>query len=114
MYEMTDFRKPLFIIAETMEGSVFGAFISTGWPTDRGDNPGFSGDGETFLFTLEPFAKMYSWVGLTQENDKNGEAETEPLKPEFSMFLCAARRQLIIGGGRYVYFLSAHVVVTLA
>lgn len=83
MYEMTSARKPLILVLETMEGGIFGAFISTGWP-EVGENPGFQGDGETFMFTLEPYAKMYSWVGLASADGGEGAVE---VKAENSMFV---------------------------
>ncbi|KAJ3125971.1 hypothetical protein HK098_007976 [Nowakowskiella sp. JEL0407] len=62
LFERCRYRKPLLIIIETVDAEIFGAYVSTMLP-DEQDFGVFVGNGETFLFTLAPFAKLYPWIG---------------------------------------------------
>ncbi|KAJ1544929.1 hypothetical protein HK096_006992, partial [Nowakowskiella sp. JEL0078] len=61
-FDKCKFRKPLLLLIETLDGDVFGAYFSMPFP-DESEFGNFVGNGETFLFTLSPFAKLYPWVG---------------------------------------------------
>ncbi|KAI9011152.1 TLD-domain-containing protein [Gaertneriomyces semiglobifer] len=107
-------RAPLIILVETTEGAVFGAYLSHPFP-GPGENRGeWYGNGETFLFTLEPSAKLFAWVGRTyqiEDNPDNGEL-ADPTVPRItnaptaqyirdraSMFIMISRKEIHIGGG---------------
>lgn len=102
-YNRTEEEGPTFIIVETTNGEVlvtlltvlahvsqiFGAFCSESW-TKRS---GFYGTGETFLFTLSPSAKKFSW----SNNDKT------------EYFMYSTDHELAVGGGGYAASLMEDV-----
>ncbi|KAJ3201770.1 hypothetical protein HDU82_007879 [Entophlyctis luteolus] len=84
------------MIVESACGSVFGACLSEPWPECDAGRGVFYGTGETFLFTLSPYAKMYPWVGRV-DRDGDGVGEGESDSP--SMFIMATRHEITLGGG---------------
>ncbi|KAI8613173.1 TLD-domain-containing protein [Chytriomyces sp. MP71] len=115
LYARTRGRRPLVMVVETSV-SVFGAFLSEAWPEDEAGRGVFYGTGETFLFTLSPFAKLYPWVGrvdeeslkdsglqgvgsagMQEEGDKL--SHKDYLRFQASMFIMANRHDLTVGGG---------------
>ncbi|ELR18272.1 TLD family protein [Acanthamoeba castellanii str. Neff] len=71
---------PTVIIIEDSKKYVFGAFVTGTW-----DALGkYSGTGESFLFTLSPYFKVFPW---TRAN---------------SLFMCGAPHSMSIGGGSHV------------
>ncbi|KAJ3085486.1 hypothetical protein HK102_014125, partial [Quaeritorhiza haematococci] len=90
LYQMTHGKAPLLMFVQTLEGSVFGAFVSTSWPENYEERGRFGGNGETFLFTLEPYARMYDWVAR---------ADLSTADNNNSMFVMVTRKDLTIGGG---------------
>ncbi|KAJ3225683.1 hypothetical protein HK099_006404 [Clydaea vesicula] len=93
MYEMTKHKKHMILVVETMEGQIFGAFISGGWGIEENMQRGqlYCGDGETFLFTIEPYGKLYPWVAAN-----NSDVE---VTKDNSLFILATKNDLSIGGG---------------
>lgn len=89
MYNRTRDRRHLILVVKTMEDSIFGAFVSGGFEPSSDKNNAFHGDGETLLFTLEPFGKSYQWVHRDSETDS----------PSSSLFIQSAVSELTIGGG---------------
>ena len=87
-------KAPLILAIETQEGDVFGAYLSTGLP-DLEENPEqcnkWVGNGETFLFSLVPSAKMYPWIGRR--------SETENTDAIPSYFINMSLTSLSIGAG---------------
>jgi hypothetical protein len=65
--------------------------------------------GETFLFQIKPYAKMYPWVGRDISEapvDMNDEAAVKAanerenyIKDKASRFIQATKRDITIGGG---------------
>ncbi|KAI9331820.1 hypothetical protein DFJ73DRAFT_898084, partial [Zopfochytrium polystomum] len=62
LFQRTAGRKPMIMVVETPE-SVFGAYLPEAWPETDAQRGSFYGTGETFLFTLSPYAKLYPWIG---------------------------------------------------
>jgi len=88
MYEMTKEHNQLIIAIETTDGSIFGAYLSGGLSIPD-ESHSFHGDGETMLFTLEPFGKMYQWA----------HRDSETSNADSSLFVLATKKDLTIGGG---------------
>ncbi|KAI9030335.1 hypothetical protein DFJ74DRAFT_656221 [Hyaloraphidium curvatum] len=63
LYDRVAERSPLLLVVRT-GSSVFGAFISCSLDPVPDNKARYGGTGETFVFTLEPAAKMWAWVGL--------------------------------------------------
>lgn len=65
------------IIIRTTKNEVFGSFCSTSWSTRKQQALGaanksyYFGNGETFLFTLQPKLSVYLWVGKTDVDNAN-------------------------------------------
>jgi hypothetical protein len=56
----------MLLVVKSTKGMVFGAFLSTPFPNPipADSRKGrYQGTGETFVFTLEPMARMCPWVG---------------------------------------------------
>ncbi len=105
LYARTRERKALILVVESMEGALFGAYLSTPWPAKLCEGAFEGGNGECFLFSLAPSAKLYPWVGRSDvgpsaQSPGLGELEAaEYLASQASMFVKASRRSLTIGGG---------------
>ncbi|KAI9183765.1 TLD-domain-containing protein [Polychytrium aggregatum] len=89
--------KPTLLVVKTSTGEIFGAYISSEWPTSHDQQGRFSGNGESFLFMLEPRAKMYPWVG--RDIEFMDAIEREIVQSQASMFIMATRKDLSIGAG---------------
>ncbi|KAJ3242954.1 hypothetical protein HDU78_001024 [Chytriomyces hyalinus] len=116
LFNRTMARKPLMLIVET-QTSVFGAFLSEPWPEDDSGRGMYYGTGETFLFTLAPFAKLYPWVGRVDDDNQDQDnldqyepeeqevanaalaAKKDYLRYQASMFIMARRNEITVGGG---------------
>ncbi|KAJ3018397.1 UNVERIFIED_CONTAM: hypothetical protein HDU68_011172 [Siphonaria sp. JEL0065] len=109
MYNRAMGRKPLMMVIET-SSSIFGAYLSDGFPEDESGRGLYYGTGETFLFTLSPFAKLYPWVGRTDDldgpagdvkisSDENALSRRDFVRYQASMFIMANRHDLTVGGG---------------
>ncbi|KAJ3018632.1 hypothetical protein HKX48_002776 [Thoreauomyces humboldtii] len=111
-------RAPLIVVLSTTDGAVFGAYVSHPFPGDDEKKGEWYGNGETFLFTLEPFARCYPWVGRTMVDDASSHhnessdvsddnaGQSSPSGPTIeyirdraSMFVMIAERAIHIGGG---------------
>ncbi|TPX69981.1 hypothetical protein SpCBS45565_g02033 [Spizellomyces sp. 'palustris'] len=114
LFRRTQDRAPLILLVETTEGAVFGAFLSHAWPGEGERTGEWYGNGETFLFTLEPYAKLYPWVGRTHtiietespDGDLSESAAspssiytTDYVRDRASMFIMIAKKQIYIGAG---------------
>lgn len=79
LYEKTQGLAPLILAVRTAKGQVFGAFIPIAFPFPIPlDSGRYIGTGETFVFTLEPMARCFGWVGI--------EAATSPrVDPAFAI-----------------------------
>lgn len=114
------------IIIRTIKNEVFGSYCSSSWSLRKNQAQSaakksyYFGNGETFLFTLQPKFSVYLWVGKT-ENDQleidhhadtltAGSQEQQPRKPLYhrdsvtesvstSLFMSATSQELIIGSG---------------
>jgi len=57
---------PTLLVIKSDKDAVFGAFISASWgvwrDNSRGNNVQFFGNGQTFLFSLYPNPKDYTWT----------------------------------------------------
>ena len=87
LYRLATGWKQVLIVVETIDGGVFGSFVSG---FDVSLTHSVVGDGETFLFIVEPYAKLYSWVG------KRDGIQSDPSN---SLFCLATKNDLTIGGG---------------
>eukprot|EP00842_Homolaphlyctis_polyrhiza_P006972 jgi/Hompol1/864/HPOL_002583-RA len=91
LYQTVKDSKPLILAFETVQGDVFGAYLSEGIPDLKTNSElagKWIGNGECFLFSLLPHAKMFPWVGRTNE-----------LMDGPSFFLNLTPTSLSIGGG---------------
>ncbi|RKP21711.1 TLD-domain-containing protein [Rozella allomycis CSF55] len=59
LYEKCGDEEPLLLIVETLEGHVFGAFLTTAM--SQRDSKKYHGQGEVFVFSLKPKAAQYKW-----------------------------------------------------
>lgn len=67
LYESAGTRFPLILLVKTTKGASFGAFLPAPFPEvipPDVTKARYQGTGETFLFTLEPMARMFPWVGV--------------------------------------------------
>ncbi|XP_014671959.1 PREDICTED: TBC1 domain family member 24-like [Priapulus caudatus] len=84
-------QEPTMILIKTTTNEIFGAYCSTDWEDRRRHEAStYFGTGESFLFSVWPVAKRYSWVGLT----------TGEMTNLTSMFLAANHSMITVGGGR--------------
>jgi hypothetical protein len=96
LYKLTENISPMILIIETTKGQIFGAYLSQPWQRADGQ---YYGNGETFLFTLAPYAKLYPWVGrfdLESEDAQNSENVTSY---GTNLFVQSGADFLNIGGG---------------
>ncbi|KAJ3316133.1 hypothetical protein HDU76_002059 [Blyttiomyces sp. JEL0837] len=112
LFQKTSMRKPMILVVET-ENSVFGAYLSECWPEDDSQRGVFYGTGETFLFTLSPYAKLYPWIGRDEDLSEttNPELQDEAvmtrktyIRDKASFFILATRHDITIGGGGHLSF----------
>lgn len=94
LLNMTYGKEPLLLLIKSLDKSIFGAYLSTGWPESESDKNKFIGCGETFLFTIDPFAKMYPWVGRMDEA-----TAITSCAPESSLFIMSNAKEIAVGGG---------------
>ncbi|KAL2917928.1 hypothetical protein HK105_202341 [Polyrhizophydium stewartii] len=91
LYSSLRGRRPVILAIETLNNEIFGAYLSEGLP-DLVDQPELAGkwvgNGENFIFSLMPHAKMFPWVGRLNESMSG---------PSF--FVNATPACLTIGGG---------------
>ncbi|GAB6031291.1 hypothetical protein CHUAL_009090 [Chamberlinius hualienensis] len=94
--------EPTLLIIKTTTDEIFGAYCSTKWAErnikgDSGVRQTYFGTGETFIFTLTPEIKKYSWVGLCQSGV--GAEVNPPAKHSSELFMAGDNRMITIGGG---------------
>jgi len=65
LYSCVDECCQTLLLVQTTDDYVFGAYLPTSW-SERKNNSGFFGSAETFLFALQPEAKVYRWVGISK------------------------------------------------
>lgn len=90
LYNVLDELEYCIIIIKTCNNEIFGAFCSGEW-NERHHTNKYFGNGETFLFKLQPKTSVYKWIG-TQKRAIN-------IQPNQELFLRATKTQLSIGGG---------------
>jgi len=107
MYDKIREHYPLILVIQTLDNAVFGAYIPQKLPLGHDEIGSFGGTGETFLFTLSPFAKAYYWVGMmppVEDLNVNGEegrvSEWEQeIRDKASFFVRTTKKDISIGGG---------------
>ncbi|KAJ3146047.1 hypothetical protein HDU86_000546 [Geranomyces michiganensis] len=115
LFRRSEGRFPLILVISTTEGAIFGAYLSHPFPSPGEKSGDWYGNGETFLFTMEPYAKLYPWIGRSipaeaynSVNNAEGgsESESSPKTPSIeyvrdraSMFIMISDRSIHIGGG---------------
>lgn len=120
------------IIIRTIKNEVFGSYCSSSWSLRKTQAQSaakksyYFGNGETFLFTLQPKFSVYLWVGKTdsdtnhqqheinnQQMQQSNDVSTELQKPaghlqhrdsvtdsiSTQLFMSATSQELIIGSG---------------
>ena len=97
LYRLTQGIAPMILIIETMEGSIFGAYLSQKWIHESETRGEFYGNGETFVFTLKPFAKLYPWIGRLENDAQTPSQNVNSYST--NLFVQSRDNSLIIGGG---------------
>jgi hypothetical protein len=116
------------IIIRTIKNEVFGSYCSSSWSLRKNQAQSaakksyYFGNGETFLFTLQPKFSVYLWVGKTENDqlendhsaaDTNNSPSHEQQQPRkllhhrdsvtesvsTQLFMSATSQELIIGSG---------------
>ncbi|CAL1262948.1 unnamed protein product [Larinioides sclopetarius] len=87
--------EPTILVVKAMNDEVFGAYCSTSWNArnscDRENKKhSYFGTGETFLFTIVPEVKKYTWVGSECGTDVPHSAK---------LFMAADSRMINVGAG---------------
>lgn len=88
------------IIIRTIKNEVFGSYCSSSWSLRKtqaqtaAKKSFYFGNGETFLFTLQPKFSVYLWVGKT-DCDTTHKQQQQPTQ----LFMSATSQELIIGSG---------------
>ncbi|KNC53970.1 glycoside hydrolase, family 15:P [Thecamonas trahens ATCC 50062] len=59
LLRLADNLSPLVLVLQTTRGAVVGAYLSTGF--ESSSTGSFSGSGETFIFSLHPDMRKYTW-----------------------------------------------------
>ncbi|CAG0890677.1 unnamed protein product [Cyprideis torosa] len=96
LYNKAQAYEPTILIVKTLDGDIFGAYCSSPWSDRNAKNEmtgyrhTYFGTGETFLFSLYPECRRYSWVGKTSSK---GVAHSEEL------FMAADSHMITVGGG---------------
>lgn len=128
-FSRVDPYEETIIIIRTIKNEVFGSYCSSSWSLRKNQAQSaakksyYFGNGETFLFTLQPTFSVYLWVGKTeydsreqltdQSGDFTGANANESLKNSRPMrhrdsvtdsvstqlFMSATSQELIIGSG---------------
>lgn len=91
LFNVLDELQYCLIILKTFENEIIGAFCSCEW-NERKNKKSYFGNGETFLFTLEPEKKIHRWVG-TRKPDTQVNQE---------MFVRVSPERISIGGGNCI------------
>ncbi|KAJ3142299.1 hypothetical protein HDU90_004572 [Geranomyces variabilis] len=115
LFRRSEGRFPLIVVIGTTDGAVFGAYLSHPFPSPGEKTGDWYGNGETFLFTMEPYAKLYPWIGRsisaeaynTANDSPDAEgADSSPNGPSIeyvrdraSMFIMISDRSIHVGGG---------------
>eukprot|EP00096_Caligus_rogercresseyi_P011606 TRINITY_DN4607_c0_g1_i1.p1 TRINITY_DN4607_c0_g1~~TRINITY_DN4607_c0_g1_i1.p1 ORF type:complete len:545 (+),score=96.93 TRINITY_DN4607_c0_g1_i1:97-1731(+) len=86
------------LVVKTREKEVFGAYCPMSWKErncndDRGSRQRYFGNGETFLFVLEPSMKVYPWVGPGDGINKVEDHTRE-------LYISGTHENICIGGGK--------------
>lgn len=76
-FSRVDPHEETIIIIRTIKNEVFGSYCSSSWSLRKTQAQSaakksyYFGNGETFLFTLQPKFSIYLWVGKTTDSDNN-------------------------------------------
>lgn len=99
--------EPQFLIIQTMNAQIFGAFLSEAWDKSPGKGK-FFGTSESstsnhkltfssaFLFALEPDAGKYPWIG---QNAQPQQDQCEETRLNSSLFMLSDINYIAVGGG---------------
>ncbi|KNE56112.1 hypothetical protein AMAG_01951 [Allomyces macrogynus ATCC 38327] len=105
LYDLCREREPSLLVVETMDGYVLGAYCPVSWPLSSAGFHQFFGNGETFVFALQPGPPMmWPWVhaqgtGVTPASSRRA-SEVEFTKADNTeSFMYAGVKELIVGGG---------------
>ena len=91
LFDKIEYHQASVIVIQTVSGKIFGAFCSQPWSNRvRGRKPSFFGNGETFLFELEPNIHKWEWIGIKRHGETSANQE---------LFMYADNEKLIVGGG---------------
>lgn len=91
LFNVLDELEYCLIILKTFENEIIGAFCSCEW-NERKNKKNYFGNGETFLFTLEPEKKIHRWVGTRKANTQVNQ----------EMFVRVSPEKISIGGGNSI------------
>lgn len=76
-FSRVDPYEETMIIIRTIKNEVFGSYCSSSWSLRKNQAQSaakksyYFGNGETFLFTLQPKFSVYLWVGKTEQHDRH-------------------------------------------
>lgn len=107
------------IIIRTIKNEVFGCYCSSSWShrktqaQNAANKSYYFGNGETFLFTLQPKLSVYLWIGKTDSNNQLTQMQPNggytPYSPihrnsvtdviSTQLFMSASSQELIVGSG---------------
>lgn len=95
-YARVQDHEPTLMIIKTTHDEIFGAYCSTKWAERNakgasGQKRTYFGTGETFVFTIYPDIKKYSWVGMNHEGSA--------VKHSEELFMAGDNQMITIGGG---------------
>lgn len=83
-FSRVDPYEETIIIIRTIKNQVFGSYCSTSWSLRKTQAQSaakksyYFGNGETFLFTLQPKFSVYLWVGKNSDSDTNHQQQQQP------------------------------------
>lgn len=100
LYNMCSEASPQIIFVQSTSMETIGAYLSDPWKSKSAPNR-FFGSAETFLFTLEPAAKKFSWSGIDQKT-----LESPKMDQDSSLFIMADSTLMAVGGGGLHFGLS--------
>lgn len=97
-YSRVDEWEPTVLVIKTTTDEILGAYCSNKWAQRKvkdecGQKYTYFGTGETFIFTIAPKCKKYSWVGIHQNSGSSS------LKHAEELFMAGDATMLTIGGG---------------